>query len=202
MIAALYVETHGIYRGMQGVSVWDIVRDARRYDGPYPVVAHPPCARWGQYADGPPLARGTRTPGDDKGCFAAALASVRQWGGVLEHPANSKAWAAFGLPSPPVAGGWMLADGHGGWTCHVEQGWYGHRARKATWLYACVPTPPLLRWGKSPPAPDVSGMDTATRRRRIKTGICQRLSHKQRAATPHEFRDLLLSIAATAKAPA
>ena len=89
-----------------------------------------------------------------------------------------------------------------GWTCHVEQGWYGHRARKATWLYACVPTPPLLRWGKSPPAPDVSGMDTATRRRRIKTGICQRLSHKQRAATPHEFRDLLLSIAATAKAPA
>ena len=54
MIAVLYVETNGIYRGMQGISVWDVVRDARRYAGPYPVVAHPPCERWGRFWHGSP----------------------------------------------------------------------------------------------------------------------------------------------------
>ena len=73
MIAALYVETHGIYRGMQGVSVWDIVRDARRYIGPHPVVAHPPCERWGRFWHG-----STRKPhqyllGDDGGSQIVAL---------------------------------------------------------------------------------------------------------------------------------
>jgi len=41
--------------------------------------------------------------GDDGGCFAAALAAVERWGGVLEHPRNSVAWQAFGLQWP-VAG--------------------------------------------------------------------------------------------------
>jgi len=44
-------------------------------------------------------------PGNDGGCFAAALAAVRRWGGVLEHPAGSNAFAAFGLPRP-VGVGW------------------------------------------------------------------------------------------------
>jgi hypothetical protein len=38
---------------------------------------------------------------------------------------------------------------------------------------------------------------TQERARKIKTGICQRLSAKQRAATPIEFRDLLISLAAS-----
>lgn len=52
MIAALYVETDGPYFGLDGVDPWDIRRDARLYTGPHPVVAHPPCARWGRYAKG------------------------------------------------------------------------------------------------------------------------------------------------------
>jgi len=36
------------------------------------------------------------------------------------------------------------------------------------------------------------------RRRAIRTGICQRLSKRQRTETPIPFRDLLLSIAGTA----
>lgn len=45
MIAALYVEKGGAYYGLEGVDPWDEQRDARLYDGPWPVVAHPPCER-------------------------------------------------------------------------------------------------------------------------------------------------------------
>ena len=47
MIAALYVERDGIYYGLPDVDPWDEARDARLYPGPHPVVAHPPCARFG-----------------------------------------------------------------------------------------------------------------------------------------------------------
>ena len=50
MIAALFVEKDGAYFGIEGVDPWDISRDARTYPGPHPVVAHPPCERWGRYA--------------------------------------------------------------------------------------------------------------------------------------------------------
>ena len=46
-IAALYVEKNGAYYGLDGVDPWDEERDARKYAGPWPVVAHPPCQRWG-----------------------------------------------------------------------------------------------------------------------------------------------------------
>lgn len=121
-------------------------------------------------------------------------------GGVLEHPEASAAWSAFGLNSPPLCGGWVMADWQGGWTCCVEQGQYGHRARKATWLYATGVDLPSLRWGAAPG--DFVRLDEGfhsieERRRAVKTGACQRLSQKQRASTPVEFRDLLISIASS-----
>lgn len=199
-IAALFVETDGCYFGLDGVDPWDEARDARKYAGPWPVVAHPPCQRWGRYWNGGPSARVKRKLGDDNGCFAAALAAVRRWGGVLEHPEGSHAWRAFGLNLPPRSGGWVAADFEGGFTCCVEQGWYGHRARKATWLYVNGFVPPLLKWRKAPG--DFVRLDDGhyskeERARAVKTGACQRLSKRQRAATPEPFRDLLISMART-----
>lgn len=101
MIAAIYVATGGVYFGLPDVDPWDISRDARLYTGPWPVVAHPPCQRWGRYWHGGPSAKVRQTKGDDSGCFASALASVRRWGGVLEHPEASAAWGAFELNTPP-----------------------------------------------------------------------------------------------------
>jgi hypothetical protein len=137
--------------------------------------------------------------GDDAGCFAAALSAVRTWGGVLEHPADSHAWRAYGLPPPKLVGWWR--DITGGWCARVEQGHYGHRARKATWLYAVGVALPALKWGASAAAGrlDDGFHSTEERRRAVRTGVCQRLSKRQRAATPIEFRDLLLSIARTAR---
>lgn len=191
-VAALFVDARGVYAGLPDVEVWDEVRDARTYPGPWPVVAHPPCARWSRLA-GLVEARWGHRRGDDGGCFAAALAAVRRWCGVLEHPAYTDAFAAFGLPAPPRHG-WQRALLCGGWVCHVEQGWYGHAARKATWLYAVGVTPPELHWGEYHGGLAwVSWCGNRTR------GAARpRLSKRAASATPIEFRDLLLSMARSA----
>jgi hypothetical protein len=192
VIAALYVAKGGCYFGQPGVDPWDEARDARLYAGPHPVVAHPPCSAWCKLA-GLVEARWGHKRGEDGGCFEAALASVRRWGGVLEHPAESYAWRKFGLLPPVKGGGWSVADWDGGWTCHVEQGHYGHKARKATWLYAFGADLPQLTWGRAPASAVVSWC--ANRH----VGHLPRIGKAAAAASPPEFRDMLLSIARSAK---
>jgi len=200
-IAALYVETGGAYYGLPDVDPWDEARDARTYPGPWPVVAHPPCERWGRMWFGSPWKPdpGKYRLGDDGGCFEAALEAVRKWGGVLEHPEASHAWAAFGINKPPRNGGWITADVHGGWTCCVEQGHYGHRARKMTWLYAVGCVLPALQWGGSGQRLDPVLLQTRgyeyARRSGITGSVGGKWKKRQRAATPIPFRDVLLAMA-------
>lgn len=93
----------------------------------------------------------SRHDGDTSAATMAAALSRRfalfvHGGGVLEHPAYSDAWNAFLLPIPTPGMGWQRGM-CGGWSCHVEQGRYGHPAKKATWLYAFnVGEPPSLDW--------------------------------------------------------
>lgn len=193
MIAALFVETNGAYFGLPDVDPWDIKRDARKYAGPYAVVAHPPCSRWCRLA-GLVEARWGHKRGEDGGCFASALAAVRTWGGVLEHPAYSDAWSAFGLPAPIPGLGWQR-DIYGGWSCHVEQGRYGHPAKKATWVYAHGITQlPSLDWRtladhESTALVSWCGNHTSKFDRRPRVG--KRIAAK----TPPAFREVLLGIA-------
>lgn len=208
MVAALFVKANGAYFGLPGIDPWDSIRDARQYSGPYPVVAHPPCQRWGKMWFGQPLTvkrTGERkAKGDDGGCFKAALASVRKWGGVLEHPAGSHAWDHFGIARPPREGGWVSADFVGGWTCCVEQGRYGHYARKPTWLYAFGCKLPSLDWGESEPRLDPAVVERMGLERAKRLGeVGARgggTDSSPRIATPEPFRDLLISIARTALA--
>ncbi len=212
-VAALYVETGGSYFNLSGVEPWDKERDARTYGGPHPVVAHPPCQRWGKLWAGQPLwikRTGERKrKGDDAGCFKAALFDVRRFGGVLEHPWGSHAWTHFGLAKPPRSGGWIKADEHGGWTCCVEQGQYGHYAPKPTLLYAVGVDPlPELRWGKTvvrdedfpPEAVAKHGIEYC-RRAGLLAFKGGGKDSSPRIATPHEFRDLLIAMARSAASP-
>lgn len=202
MIAALYIETGGCYTGLAGVDAWDIERDARLYRGPHPVVAHPPCQRWGRFWHG-----STRKPhqfrlGEDGGCFAAALTAVRNYGGVLEHPRDSRAWDYFGLTLPFRSGRWVKADAFGGWTCCVDQGRYGHLSNKPTWLYAAHVELPELIWGMGEQRlhPIALAKHGYAKARRI--GMMAMVGGKDktkiRNATPIPFRDLLISMAASA----
>jgi hypothetical protein len=196
MIAALFVQTGGCYFGLPNVDPWDIKRDARLYAGPHPVVAHPPCSRWCRLA-GLVEARWGHKRGDDGGCFAAALAAVRRWGGVLEHPAYSDAWSAFDLPVPVRSGGWSRGF-CGGWVCHVEQGRYGHVAKKATWLYAFGAELPSLRWGSSADGSSivpVSWCGNKTNRFKLRP----RVGKVAASRSPVAFRDLLIAMAESAR---
>lgn len=190
MIAALYVDPNGTYAEVEDVDCWGEDLDARLYDGPWPVVAHPPCARWSTLAV-PVQASGGAPVGEDAGCFSGALYAVRRWGGVIEHPAFSLAWAAFGLPKPPTAGGWVRGF-CGGWSCYVEQGRYGHPTRKPTYLYAHGAELPSLLWGFGY---DAEFLVCASTRNRG-SGKPE-ISGKTRArqATPEAFRDVLIKLA-------
>lgn len=91
----------------------------------------------------------------------------------------------------------------GGWSCHVEQGHYGHRARKATWLYAFGRDLPRLAWGPSSATARLDdGYHSAEERQAAKArgehGGGDIISHRERHATPHEFRDVLLAMARSA----
>lgn len=147
-VAALYVETDTVYRSIPGVDCWDINRDARLYRGPFPVVAHPPCNSWGAFRTqrNETMRRGgierdrTRIDQDahSMSCGPIAVDQVRQFGGVLEHPANSFLWRYAALPAPGDS-----PDVYGGFSIEIEQGWFGHPCPKRTWLYCCGPMSPL-----------------------------------------------------------
>lgn len=199
MIAALFVETGGPYFNINDVDPWDVRRDARSYPGPHPVVAHPPCKRLGRYWGGGPSAKVKRILGDDQGMFAVALWAVRTFGGVLEYPEASHAWDWFGLPRPARGFGWGPRDKYGGASCCVEQGHYGHRARKATWLYSTAQQLPELAWGPSTGERLDDGYHSAAERRAaIGAGTHvsrSRLTQAERLLTPEPFKQVLLGIA-------
>jgi hypothetical protein len=203
MIAALFVEPDGCYCGLPDVDPWPESRDARLYAGPWPVVAHPPCQRWGRFWHG-----STRKPhqfklGDDGGCFAAALSAVRTYSGVLEHPADSHAWRHFGLTPPKRYAGWQDAGDGAGSTCYVEQGHYGHMSRKPTWLYAVGCDLPDLDWSKGEQRlhPVALARYGYAKARRIGMTAMVGGKHKTaiRNATPVGFRDILIAMTRPAR---
>ena len=194
MIVALYVQSGGCYYGLPDVDPWDEVRDARKYNGPHPVVAHPPCQLWGSLAAVNYARWGGEhnRPGNDNGCFASALNAVKKWGGVLEHPAHTRAFAAHGIAAPTSIGWQRTFDG---WVCEVWQSAYGHKANKATWLfYNGDAIPPSLNWSRPIGTHQIGGHDQRGKGKNKPT-----LSKSEASATPVEFRDMLIDLARFAR---
>lgn len=190
IVAALFVQPDGCYVGAPDIDPWIESRDARQYAGPHPVVAHPPCQLWGAMAAVNFARWGGEhnRPGNDDGCFASALASVNQFGGVLEHPAKTRAWAAYGL-SKPIGVGWNQSGD--GWVCEVWQSAYGHRANKSTWLYYRGDAQPFdLRWDRPTGTHQIGFPD-----QRGKAANKPTLGKKEANATPREFQQVLLKLA-------
>jgi hypothetical protein len=187
-VAALYIDPRGPYPTLEGVDCWDEHRDARKYDGPHPVVAHPPC---GSYS----ALRHLRLDHSDRDCAVRALEQVRTFGGVLEHPANSTLFDACGLPKPGE-----LPDAWGGRTIEVEQVRWGHVARKRTWLYLVG----ISDAGVNPPPREPTHWVSGWRYRKDKgggvaPGHIKQCSAQQRRRTPPPFAAWLVELARSAE---
>jgi hypothetical protein len=181
VVAALFVDGLGTYFELPDVELWDLSKDARAYAGPWPVVAHPPCASWSVMGQCRPEVQRQ----GDQGCFKAALQAVLRFGGVLEHPAYTWAWKAFELDKPKLRGGWSRSLFKPQvWVCHIDQAHYGHRVNKPTWLlYHGKQAPPELKWGKAPRTP----LQVAT----LGGGKTPNLRNR----TPKPFARMLVSLA-------
>jgi len=141
-VAVLFTRADSIYKTLEGVDVWDAQRDALRWPGGSPVVAHPPCRAWGQ------LSHMAKPRENEKELGLWAVDRVRQYGGVLEHPKQSKLWAAKKLPLPNET------DEFGGWTLPIFQCNFGHTAEKPTYLYIVGLAPESM-----PPMPIFPGKE-------------------------------------------
>ncbi len=202
-VAALFVDLSGPYPALVSKeNCWDIARDARfarLYSGPHPVIAHPPCQLWVNLAAVNWKRYGRQKPawypgGTDEDCFASALANVRKYGGVLEHPAFTHAWSEHNLCPPQsgiwltTSGGWFLAGPpeFRYWVCEVWQSAYGHKARKRTWLLYCGSRPPFeLNWAREPGECQIGWFD-----RNKKT-----LSKRESSLSPLPFAQELVRLA-------
>ena len=119
----------------------------------------------------------------------ASCAAPLMFGGVLEHPAETYAWTAHGLPYPGIR--WTRWKQ--GWVCEVWQSAYGHRANKRTWLY-CASV-------EEPKQPDLSRIrgthQIGFHDQRGKAANKPTLSKREANATPPAFAHYLLELAAT-----
>jgi hypothetical protein len=191
-VAILYCDPKGVYPTLPGCDIWDQARDARLYGGPHPVVAHPPCARWCQLAGLVQHRYGYRK-GDDGGTFEAALRSVRRHGGVLEHPAYTKAWPAHGLTAPTGHCWQMTIERE--WVCQISQAAYGCRAQKLTWFLYSGSTPPASPdWSRPAWTGVVSGA-----RNNCGRPLDERVWPREASATPPALARYLIELARQAR---
>lgn len=189
-VAALFVQDDGCYSDSALFDAWPESRDARKYNGDLPVIAHPPCQLWGKMARVNYARWGGEhnKPGNDGGCFKSALDSVNRCGGVLEHPAGSYAREAHGLKKP-TANEWSKSGT--GWVCEVWQSAYGHKANKATWLYFVGKEKPFdLDWRKPKGSHQIEFQDRRGKGRNKPT-----LNKREANATPLEFMRVLFLLA-------
>jgi hypothetical protein len=180
-VAVLFARADSIYKTLPGCDVYDINRDARTWPGGCPVVAHPPCRAWAS------LRNWAKPREGEKDLALWAVAQIRAWGGVLEHPALSTLWTVAALPKSGEH------DKFGGWTLVADQHWWGHRARKRTRLYICgikpsdIPTMPMRLGDATHTVGLWSGRDRATCRPSI--------AKHEYEETPTEFALWLVKLA-------
>jgi len=177
-VAVLFARADSVYKTLPHCDVWDRERDAARWPGGSPIVAHPPCRAWGRLrhfalADAGEIALATW-----------AVKQVQKWGGVLEHPNGSRLWRVMKLPRPG------LFDEFGGWTLPVLQQWWGHRAEKATWLYIVGCKPESI-----PQVPLVLGEATHVVQSRKRSGYRPHISKAEREHTPPRLAEWLCELA-------
>jgi len=181
MVTVLFVRKNSIYHKLD-CDPWDQARNALNWPGGNPIVAHPPCGQWSR------LRQFAKKNPAEKELAPWAITQVRRWGGVLEHPSGSDLWRHMGMAKTTTP------DQYGGYTLHVDQFWWGHKARKKTLLYIVG-----CRLADLPPLPlnfsAITHHVSTSLRGHRKYHSMKELSKAAREATPIDFAKWLLKVA-------
>lgn len=186
-VAVLFARADSHYKTFPQCDVWDAERDARRWPGGGPVVAHPPCRGWGR------LRHFAKPREDELALGLWAVDQVRTWGGVLEHPAFSQLWLARCLPPPGQV------DVFGGRTFSAPQRWWGHQADKETWFYIVGAEPrdwPAVPLSFDPPTRYVAAKSGF---RKGMPGWMPDMTTAEREKTPPEMAAWLVELASSCR---
>lgn len=177
MITALFVTEDSIYKKL-GIDAYDLDRDAKTFKGNNVIIAHPPCRTWGQ------LSHFSNGCINEHNLAFFAIDLIRKNGGILEHPKTSRLFKNE-LPRPGCI------DNFGGFTINIDQSWFGHKAKKNTFLYFCgitlneLPIIPL----NFDAIEYTVGKNSRTKQQK------KEISKKERLATPEELAKWIVSAA-------
>lgn len=122
-IPVLFTAHNSLYNDNDIFDCYDVERDAFSYTGRSPLIAHPPCRLFSR------LRKFSTAAIKEKQCAFFALARIRRFGGILEHPRSSTLWqdGNFNLDGS--------VDEYGGFLRSVNLSWFGFPAQKKTMLY-------------------------------------------------------------------
>lgn len=172
-VSVLFAMTDSIYKTLPGCDVWDEQRNALNFKGGAPIIAHPPCRLFSR------MRYLSKADIEEKRLAYFAIDMVRNCGGVLEHPYQSKLWEEKKLPKPGQRDRW-------GFTIAMPQFWFGHMITKPTLFYICG-----LGSSKNLPEIEFKLGDAGT--------VFERMPKHLRSATPPRMAQWLLAVARKTK---
>lgn len=162
MISILFTQKDSIYNQLCQ-DCWDKERDATTWPGGNSIIAHPPCRAWGSYK------YKSLHSEKEKQLTPWAIEQANIWGGIVEHPKTSAIWEG------------KHADLSRGFIWSIDQHWFGHDAKKPTYLYIVGIKPNEL------PAYPLNFNAT--------TRVIEKMSKKQREHTPEALAIWLIKTA-------
>lgn len=174
-VPVLFCQENSIYKKLN-CDVYDEKRNALNYSDTKAAIYHPPCRLWSK------LRLFSKADEYEKYFAVWSVRMVRNFGGVLEHPAYSKLFSCCNIPRPGESDEY-------GFTIEVNQFDFGHKIHKKTWLYIVgLDNREILYYVKRPGKPKHKFFTKASR------SSLPEISKHDKSATPIKFARYLIRI--------
>lgn len=176
-VQVLFTQAKSTYLDL-GCDCYDLQRNALSIKSKLPAIYHPPCRAWSR------MRTFSKVPVGERFLAIWSVSRVRRYGGIVEQPAGSKLWKFLDLPMPGSG-----YDIFGGFSISIDQHWFGHKAKKNTWLYIKGCSVNDL-----PPYPMNFDLITHCLNSSLKSRRLKELSKNKRSYTPILFAEWLIEV--------